>query len=328
MQQTGKAMIAIAGAGRMGLGIALSLAYSGHSVVVADLKARAPADFERLAQSFREAARQHLEFLVKVEALDAQSMSRVLERIGVLPESSAQQALSSADVIFEAVPEVLEAKSAAFDAINTAARPDALIASTTSTFDADQLSSYLKSPERFMNAHWLNPAHLMPLVEVSPCSKTSSENLDRLRQLLQSIGKVPVVCKSSPGYIVPRIQALAMNEAARLVEEGVASAEDVDTAVRTGFGLRFAVLGLLEFIDWGGGDILYYASKNLSENLDPVRFAAPAVVSNNMQAEKRGLRDGEGFYDYRGMNVNQYRDQRLASFVALLRHRNLMPVAG
>jgi 3-hydroxybutyryl-CoA dehydrogenase len=112
------------------------------------------------------------------------------------------------------------------------------------------------------------------------------------------------------------------------VEEGVASAEDVDTAVRTGFGLRFAVLGLLEFIDWGGGDILYYASKNLAENLDAARFAAPEVVSRNMQEAKRGIRDGEGFYDYRDIDIARYREQRLAAFVALLRHRGLMPVAG
>jgi 3-hydroxybutyryl-CoA dehydrogenase len=119
-----------------------------------------------------------------------------------------------------------------------------------------------------------------------------------------------------------------MNEAARIVEEGVASAEDVDTAVRVGFGLRFAVLGLLEFIDWGGGDILYYASRNLAENLDARRFAAPDVVTRNMEEGRRGLRDGQGFYDYRNQDIAQYRNERLAAFVALLRHRGLLPVAG
>jgi 3-hydroxybutyryl-CoA dehydrogenase len=143
--------------------------------------------------------------------------------------------------------------------------------------------------------------------------------------VLKSIGKVPVVCASSPGYIVPRIQALAMNEAARMVEEGIASAQDIDTAVRVGFGLRFAVLGLLEFIDWGGGHILYYASRNLAANLDPARFAAPPIVERNMQEGRRGLRDGVGFFDYRERDVDLYRRERLAAFVALLRHRNLMP---
>lgn len=328
MQPQAKADVAIAGAGRMGLGIALSFAYSGHDVAVVDLKDRVTPEFERLKQSFQREVQDHLQFLMSVDALDVAAVQRVIDRIKVVPASMSAGALARADVIFEAVPEVIAAKIAAFEAISKAARADALIASTTSTLGADQLSQHVDSPERFMNAHWLNPAHLMPLVEVSPCSKTSIANIGRLRDLLQAIGKVPVICKSSPGYIVPRIQALAMNEAARLVEEGVATANDIDTAVRTGLGLRFAVLGLLEFVDWGGGDILYYASKNLSENLDPVRFAAPDVVSRNMREGRRGLRDSEGFYDYRGMDVGNYRDQRLAAFVALLRHRNLMPIAG
>lgn len=320
--------IAVAGAGRMGLGIALAFAYSGHRVAVADMKPRAPADFDRLRDSFLREIQGHLKFLVQVEALEARAIARLLQRIEVVPSETAPAALAAADVIFEAVPEVAEAKAAALAAIGRAARSDALIASTTSTFGADELAHDVRLPERFLNAHWLNPAHLMPLVEVSPCSRTSAQSIAKLRELLQAIGKVPVVCKSSPGYIVPRIQALAMNEAARLVEEGVASAEDVDTAVRTGFGLRFAVLGLLEFIDWGGGDILYYASKNLAENLDPARFTAPDVIGTNMREARRGLRDGKGFYDYGDRDVAAYRDQRLASFVALLRHRKLMPVAG
>ena len=86
-----------------------------------------------------------------------------------------------------------------------------------------------------------------------------------MKELLEEIGEVPILCKASPGYIVPRIQALAMNEAARLVEEGVVTADDIDEAVRYGFGLRFAALGLLEFIDWGGLDILYYASGYLGK---------------------------------------------------------------
>jgi 3-hydroxybutyryl-CoA dehydrogenase len=133
------------------------------------------------------------------------------------------------------------------------------------------------------------------------------------------------VCRSSPGYIVPRIQALAMNEAARLVEEGVASVEDIDTAVKVGFGLRFAVLGLLEFIDWGGGDILYNASQFLAGSIDPARFRPPAIIAANMAEGRRGLRDGAGFYDFTNVDAAEYRAMRLATFVALLRHRDLMP---
>lgn len=322
-----KAVIAIAGAGRMGFGIALAFAYSGHRVAVIDMKRRPGRAFDDLRAAFRADLRANLNFLVRVGALAHASITRVMRRVAVISLADSRTTLTEADVIFEAVPEVDEAKAAAFRAICRQARGDALIASTTSTFNADRLARSVHGAERFLNAHWLNPAHLMPLVEVSPCARTSPENVAKLRELLQSIGKVPVVCKSSPGYIVPRIQALAMNEAARIVEEGVASAQDVDAAVRAGFGLRFAVLGLLEFIDWGGGDILYYASNNLAANLDPARFAAPAVIRRNMRERRRGLRDGQGFYDYRGKDVASYRDERLAAFVAMLRHHRLMPVA-
>ena len=105
-------------------------------------------------------------------------------------------------------------------------------------------------------------------------------------------GKTPVMCAPSAGYIVPRIQALAMNEAARMVEEGVASAEDIDTAVRLGFGLRFSVLGLLEFIDWGGGDILYYASRYLAGALDPLRGAGCDHAQHGTGPQRLARRPG------------------------------------
>jgi 3-hydroxybutyryl-CoA dehydrogenase len=140
---------------------------------------------------------------------------------------------------------------------------------------------------------------------------------------LEGIGKVPVVCKSSPGFIVPRIQALAMNEAARMVEEGVASAEDIDTAIRVGFGFRFAVLGLLEFIDWGGGDILFHASRYLEGALGSERYRAPDVIRRNMEEGRIGLRSGQGFLDYDGLDVEAYRRERLSAFIGLLRHLGL-----
>jgi 3-hydroxybutyryl-CoA dehydrogenase len=189
----------------------------------------------------------------------------------------------------------------------------------------NELAAMITRPQRFLNAHWLNPAHLMPLVELSVGSETAPDVTKRVRAILTSLGKVPVVCSASPGYIVPRVQALAMNEAARLVEEGVASAEDVDTAVRVGFGLRFAVLGLLEFIDWGGNDILYYASGHLSRTIDAQRFRAPTIIERNMRSGRNGVREGEGFYDYKDVDVGAYRAERLERFVRLIQHLGLLP---
>ena len=134
-----------------------------------------------------------------------------------------------------------------------------------------------------------------------------------------------VECAASPGYIVPRIQVAAMNEAARMVEEGVASAADIDTAIRAGFGIRYATMGLVEFIDWGGVDILYQASKHLSGALGAERLAAPGIVNELMAKGDLGLKTGKGFHDFAGIDTEAYRARKLASFVALLGHLELMP---
>jgi 3-hydroxybutyryl-CoA dehydrogenase len=160
-------------------------------------------------------------------------------------------------------------------------------------------------------------------VELSPGARTDPEVTRALKTLLEAIGKVPVVCTASPGFIVPRIQALAMNEAARLAEEGVASAEDIDKATKYGLGFRFAILGMLEFIDWGGGDILYYASRYLAEATGEDRFKAPEIVQKNMVEGRIGLKTGKGFLDYEGMDVPAYRRDRLAAFVAMLKHLDI-----
>ena len=114
-----------------------------------------------------------------------------------------------------------------------------------------------------------------------------------------------------------------MNEAARMVEEGVASAEDIDKAIKYGFGFRFAVLGMIEFIDWGGGDILYYASRYLTKALDSPRYAAPEIVERNMREGRIGLGTGKGFFDYQGVDIEAYRAGRLKAFVDLLRFLEL-----
>jgi 3-hydroxybutyryl-CoA dehydrogenase len=321
-------IIGVVGAGRIGRGIALAFAYAGHMVTLIDLKPRDAAQAEALAESVHAEIADDLDFLASAGMLEADNLAGIAAQVRLVGLDEAPDAIAACDVIFEGVPETIAAKRDCFAVLSAHVRPDCLIASTTSTIGADILADFVNLPERFCNAHWLNPAHLMPLVEVSPCVATSAETVRTLRALLESIGKVPIVCKSSPGYIVPRIQALAMNEAARLVEEGVASAEDIDTAIRVGFGLRFAVLGLLEFIDWGGGDILHNASGFLAENIDAGRFAAPEIIRSNMEQGRRGLRDGVGFYDFAGIDTVAYRRERLLSFVNLLKHRKLMPRRG
>jgi 3-hydroxybutyryl-CoA dehydrogenase len=315
--------IACLGAGRMGRGIAVVFAYAGHQVSLVDFKPRDAAAFEKLSADALAEVRNVLATLASFGLFDPGAVDTLMARVSVVPEPRAQAALSSAGIIFEGVPEVLDLKREALARCARLAGPKPIIASTTSTILVDDLSGAVDQPERFLNAHWLNPAFLVPLVEVSPGKHTDPAITARVKTLLEAVGKIPIVCAARPGYIVPRIQALAMNEAARMVEEGVASAEDLDKAIKYGFGIRFAVLGMLEFIDWGGGDILYYASRYLKGALGSERFASPEIVERNMAEGRRGLRDGAGFLDYEGLDVEAYRRERLKAFVELLGHFGL-----
>ncbi len=315
--------IACLGAGRMGRGIAVVFAYAGHEVAVIDFKPRAPDAFAQIAAEAQAEIRGTLASLARFGLFDAQSLDTITRRVTIVPEAQAATTLPEAMVIFEGVPEVLEAKRDALARASALAGPEPIIASTTSTILADDLAGAVVEPERFLNAHWLNPAYLVPLVELSPAATTDRAVVERLKSLLEGIGKVPVVCAARPGYIVPRIQALAMNEAARMVEEGVASAADIDKAIKYGFGFRFAVLGMLEFIDWGGGDILYYASRYLTQALGDPRYAAPEIVERNMREGRIGLTTRKGFLDYDTLDLDQYRAERLQAFVAMLRQLGL-----
>jgi 3-hydroxybutyryl-CoA dehydrogenase len=315
--------IACLGAGRMGRGIAVAFAYAGHGVTMIDVKARSAEQFAVLRAEALDEVKKTLVSLSRFGLLQQADTEIVISRVSVVPSDESVAVLSGAGLIFEGVPEVVELKREVLTAASKCVGPEIVIASTTSTILVDDLSGAIEHPERFLNVHWLNPAYLIPLVEISPGKATDPAVIARVKALLEGIGKVPVVCAATPGFIVPRIQALAMNEAARMVEEGVASAEDIDKAIRYGFGFRYAVLGLLEFIDWGGGDILYYASRYLEGALGSDRYRAPEVISNNMKDGRIGLRTGAGFLDYSGLDIDAYRERRLAALVDMLRHYRL-----
>lgn len=318
------AKIACLGAGRMGRGIAHAAAYGGHPVALLDAKPRDAAGFAQLKTVALDEVAGSLRMLASLGAFAPEAIPAILARITVHPLDEAELALGDAAIVFEGVPETLEAKEQAFAVFDAVAAPDAILASTTSTMLSTELAGFTRTPARFLNAHWLNPAFLVPLVELSPAPQTDPAVLATLRAFLEGLGKVTVTCRAAPGYIVPRIQMLAMNEAARIVEEGVASADDVDKAVIYGFGLRFAVLGLLEFIDWGGGDILAYASRYMTQATGAQRYAAPEIIERNMAEGRVGMRSGEGFYDYRARDVDAYRAEKLGAFVQMLRQQNLL----
>jgi 3-hydroxybutyryl-CoA dehydrogenase len=312
--------VAALGAGRMGRGIGHVFAYAGFDVDVVDFKPR--ADFARLANEAIAEIRGNLRLLADLGLVD--DVEKIVRRIRLVANEDAPAALGAADIVFEGVTETEDAKRDAFARACKHLRPDAIIASTTSSMLADKLAAMVTHPERFLNAHFLNPAYLIPLVEVSPAKATAEQTFLKTKHLLESAGKVVVRCAASPGFIVPRLQAAAMNEAARLVEEGVATPEDIDRAVRAGFGPRYTAMGLCEFIDYGGLDILFYAATSMQRALNAPRYEPPAIVKRLMEEGKRGTREGEGLYDWRGKDLAAYQGDLVARYVALFRHLGLL----
>jgi 3-hydroxyacyl-CoA dehydrogenase, NAD binding domain/3-hydroxyacyl-CoA dehydrogenase, C-terminal domain/Amidohydrolase family len=178
--------------------------------------------------------------------------------------------------------------------------PDAIVASGSSTISPSHMVDAVRGPERFLVVHWLNPAHIIPLVEVVPGAKTAPATVERAMTLLEAMGKVPVRCADSPGFIGPRMQVLLMNEAVRLVEEGVATPEDVDRAFRAGMGFRYGAIGIFELIDWGGVDIVYRASRFMAVARGDERFAPARLVEEKIARNELGPKTGRGFFDYTG----------------------------
>jgi 3-hydroxybutyryl-CoA dehydrogenase len=308
--------VAVLGPGRIGRQIALAAALGGCRVRLVDLKDRSVADSERvLADARREIARDvalMVEERVVAEADAAPALARIEERVGLGD-------LSDCGFVQEALPESVELKRATFKRLAGRIAADAVVASTSSTISPSHLADAVDRPERFLVAHWLNPAHIIPLVEVVPGPPTSPETVTRTLSFLERLGKTPVRCADSPGFIGPRMQVLLMNEAVRLVEEGVATPEDVDRAFRAGMGFRYASIGIFEFIDWGGVDILYRASRYMSEALGDERFKPARLVEQKMAYNELGPKTGRGFFDYSGDKRNTFEATKIRMLLRQLR---------
>ena len=314
---------AAVGAGRMGRGIAIAFAYAGHRISLVDLRQRGDEAWQRLQAEAKAEIEASLAGLAQLGVIDAQQGQAIAERVSFVNAASAPQALAAAELVFEGVPETMEAKREAFEQLNRHCRDDAILTSTTSSILVTQLAALVRLPGRFLNMHWLNPAYVIPVVELSCHAGTDAAVLARTKALMEEIGKLPVVCGASPGYIVPRLQALVMNEAARMIEEGAATAEEIDKATRYGLGLRFAAIGVVEFIDFGGCDILHHASREMSASIDKGRYTAPAIVDRMVGEGRLGLKSGSGFYDYAGRDVAAYRRDVLSRTLGELKHAGL-----
>jgi 3-hydroxybutyryl-CoA dehydrogenase len=309
--------VAVLGAGRIGRQIALAFAVGGCRVRLIDIKEeRSVADAERTLADARREMTRDAGLMVEEEVLDAEAASAALARV---EERVGLGELEDCGFVQEALPESVPLKRAALGRLSGVVADSAIVASASSTISPSHLADAVARPERFLIAHWLNPAHVIPLVDVVPGAATSAATVERTLTLLERLGKVPVKCKDSPGFIGPRLQVLLMNEAVRLVEEGVATPEDVDRAFRAGLGFRYASVGIFEFIDWGGVDILYRAGRYMTEALADARFKPPKLVEQKMAWHELGPKTGRGFYDYTGDRREAFETEKVRALLRRLR---------
>ncbi|WP_435348579.1 3-hydroxyacyl-CoA dehydrogenase family protein [Haloarchaeobius sp. HRN-SO-5] len=307
------ATIAVVGPGRMGCGIVQTFATAGHDVRLLDTKDRSPEEHEETFETALDTVRSNLAFLAEAGDFEGDA-DAVVDRVTCTTDAA--EALDGADWTFEALPEDPDVKRAFFSGAAEDVPAEGVVATTTSSISLDTVAPAAPDRSRMVITHWLNPAFVVPLVEVARADYTNDVAVEATVELLDSVGKEPVVCADSPGFIGSRVQAAAMNEAVRAWEEGVASAEDIDTALRTGVGFRMAAIGLLEFVDLGGVDVLYYVNEYLQEELGP-RFSNPESVTEKMEKNELGPRTGKGYYDYDDVDVDALQAEKYRVMLAL-----------
>ena len=256
---------AVVGSGYMGGGIAQVLALAGRDVALADVSADVAAtNRERIV---REAGEHAARGIFPSDAQD-----RVAEH--VTAAASIEEAVSAADFIEEAVPEILAVKQETLDRISRHAAPAALIGSNTSTISIGTLAEAVHGPERFLGVHFSNPAPFIPGVEVIPHLATDPEIVPQIVELLGECGKVGVPIADVTGFVLNRLQYALFGEAARLVEEGVATPEAIDLIARTTFGFRLPFFGPFAIADIAGLDVYEFCYESL-HSAYPDRFTAP-----------------------------------------------------
>ena len=278
--------VAVPGAGTMGHGIAQVMAAAGHRVLLHDpVEGAVERGIERIGRN--------LEKGVSLGKVEPTARDATLSRIGAA--GSVAEASSGATVVVEAAPESLELKRALFRAVESEAAATTLLATNTSSLSIDAIAGGLERPERFLGLHFFNPVHIMALVEVVHGPRTSEATLDRGVALARGLGKEPIVVRDSPGFASSRLGVALGLEAMRMVEEGVASAADIDKAMELGYRHP---MGPLRLTDLVGLDVRLGIAEYLHETLGRDHFAPPDILRRKVKAGELGKKSGRGFYDW------------------------------
>ena len=284
----GKIMVAIkkvgvVGAGMMGAEIALCCAKAGMDVLMKEIS-------QELAEKGKKTIDKILSKSVEKGKLDASEKEAILGR--VTPQAS-NAGFEDVDIVIEAILEVIDIKQNLFKELHAVCKPDCLFASNTSSISITKLASAAR-PERFIGLHFFSPASIMKLVEVIPGLMTAQETVDISLAFCEAIGKKPVKVRNVEGFVVNRILLAMMNEAYRLLDEGVATIEDIDTACMLGLGHPVGPFRLSDNISL---DLLSKVFDILNDAYGD-RFKAPGIFREHLDAGRIGRKAGKGWYDY------------------------------
>lgn len=276
--------VTIVGAGYMGGGIAQVLAIAGFDVTIADVSVdNANASLQRL----RAEARQFEE-----QGLFSPGSADLVEQ-NISAGKTIEEAVADVDFIEEAVFERIDVKRDVLALISKHARPDAIIGTNTSTIPVKELESAVEHPERFLTVHFSNPAPFIPGVELVAGEATTDAAIVEVKELLARSGNQGAQVADTPGMVLNRLQYVLLKEATAIVEEGVATAEDVDTIVRTTFGFRLGFFGPFAIADQAGLDV--YANCFVTfENAFGDRLATPELLTEAVAGDRKGVKNGKG----------------------------------
>ena len=279
--------IGVIGAGAMGNGIAQMAAQIGCEVVLRDIKE------EYVARGMKNIDR-FLSKSVEKGKLDAAQKDAILGRIKGTTEMSD---LKDVDFVIEAVIENLDLKKSVFKELDELCAPHVILASNTSSMSLTEIAAATKRPEKVCGMHFFNPVPIMKLVEIIRGYSTNDETVDVTTELAKKMGKITIeVKKDSPGFVVNRIMIPHMLEAIKIVEEGIASIEDVDIAVKGGLNYP---MGPFELMDLTGIDICYFVSEYFYKELNKEsKWVSPNLLKTMIRANKLGRKTGGGWYDY------------------------------
>lgn len=302
--------VAVLGLGTMGHGIAQVFATAGCRVFGYDEQSEARG-------SLHERIKLNLEDFVAAGLVRKRDVPAILKRI-VVADSEAE-AVCEAQFVTEAVREDLKTKQALFARLEELVSDKTILASNSSTFPISQSGARMKQPGRAIVTHWFNPPHLVPTVEVVPGKHTSEQTTRASLALLKRCGKQAIrINVELPGFLVNRIQVAVMREVWDLLDRGVASAEDIDAAVRGSMGFRLAAIGPLEVHDFGGLDIQARVFCNLAPEIRS-STALPETIKQLVAAGHFGAKTGKGFHSYTPRKLAAKRAQRDQQFLALLK---------